>query len=197
MSHESTENLAEADLQDGASKLVPVSEPIKYRRRAQQAEGQIQQLEQQLQEAQKQISQRNDQLASAEAQRDEAGMQLTIMENQMLVDRAFNQAGVVDGETASLLLSKRLDLTEPVDSEQLATNVEQLLIDKPFLRASGGETSSMPPKTASPKDGHPSTAAQLANAAQRAIKSGNRRDIAEYLRLRRQASLAGSGPAGI
>ncbi len=201
MSHESTDNLTEADPgapgRNGESKLVPVSESIKYRRRAQQAEGQIQQLEQQLQEARKQLSKRDEQLAAAEAQRDEAQMRLTLTENRMLVDRAFAQAGVVDAETASLLLSKRLDLSEPVDGKQLAAGIEQLLIDKPFLRARGFETASMPPKTASVKDGHPSTAAQLANAARRAIKSGNRRDIAEYLRLRRKASLTGPGSSGM
>ncbi len=193
MSHESTDNLTETDMQDGASKLVPVSESIKYRRRAQQAEGQIQQLEQQLQEARKQISNRDDQLAAAEAQRDEAQMQLTLTENRMLVDHAFARADVVDTETASLLLSKRLDLSEPIDAEQLAAGVEKLLIDKPFLKATGTEAGSMPPKTASAKDGRPATAAQLANAARQAIRSGNRRDIAEYLRLRRKASLAGPG----
>ena len=124
-------------------------------------------------------------------------MQLTMTDSRMSAERALIQAGVVDVETASLLLSKRLDFAEPVDNEQITSQVEQLLIDKPFLQRPSHEIGSMPPKSASPKDSHTSTAAQLANAAQQAIKSGNRRDIAEYLRLRRQTSLAGSGPTGM
>jgi len=167
------------------SKLVPVGESIKYRKRAQQAEARAQQLEQQLQDLRQQLTARQEQLAGAEAQRDEAQVQLTVAENRLAAQRALSDSGVVDLETASLLLSKRLDLSEPIEPQDLSSAVEQLLLDKPFLRAAPG--GSLPPKTASARSGSGTSAAQLAEAADRAIRTGDRRDVAEYLRLRRQS----------
>ena len=100
----------------------------------------------------------------------------------------LSQAGVVDLETASTLLSQRIDLTEDLDAEVITRSVEQLLLDKPFLRRfTDGR---LPSKTASARAGQNSVSSQLAGAAQRAAYSGDRKDVAEYLRLRRQVSLA-------
>ena len=52
------------------SRLIPVSEAIKYRRRAQQAESVLQQFEQRLEDTQAQLEERLEQLAKAESQRD-------------------------------------------------------------------------------------------------------------------------------
>ncbi|MFA6133382.1 MAG: hypothetical protein WC869_05120 [Phycisphaerae bacterium] len=168
------------------SRLVPVAESIKYRRRAQQAEGQLQQFEQQLKDLQSQLEHRSEELGLAEAQRDEARMQLTVVGNQAAAERLLSEAGVVDLETASLLLSKRLDLSHDLEGEQLLRGVEQLLLDKPYLRR--GANCPLPPATASARDGKPGGIAQLTSAADKAVATGDRRDVAEYLRLRRQTS---------
>lgn len=202
MSHETTElrqpheneaGIAEAPPAGGAeSKLVPVAESIKYRRRAQQAEERLQQIEQQLTELQSQLEHRSEEIAQAEAQRDEANQHLVNVQNRMLAERMMSQAGVVDIEAASLLLGKRMDLNEELEPEAISLKVEQLLLDKPFLRSPLSPP--LPPTTASPKV-RPNPAAMLAQAAQRAARSGGRRDVAEYLRLRRQ-SAASNRPAG-
>lgn len=172
---------------DGAGKLVPVGESIKYRRRAQQAETRLTELEQQLKGLQSQLDGRSDELAAAEAQRDEARSSLVEVENRSCAERMLMQSGVVDLETATMLLSKRVDLGSDIDPQAMTTKIEQLLLDKPFLRGAGEGERSLPPKTASQRtrQGIPG---KLAQAAQQAVTTGNRRDIAQYLRLRRQAA---------
>lgn len=163
------------------ARLANVAESIKYRRRAQQAEGQLQDLAQQLQDLQAQLDARSEEIASAEAQRDEARQQITELHNRLAVERTLGASGVTDVETATVLLGKRLDLGQELSPDALGQAVEQLLLDKPLLR----HPTAMPPKTASPRAPRATAAAQLADAAQRAARSGDRRDVAEYLRLRR------------
>ena len=172
----------------GEPRLVPVAEAIKYRRRAQQAESHAKEFEQQLQELQSQLQQQNDDLATAEAQRDEVRTQLTVTENRLAAERLLGEAGVIDLDTASMLLSKRVDFAEEIDADKLTASVEELLLDKPFLRAATG--GSLPPKTASARSARITPVRQLTNAAERAARSGSRKDVAEYLRLRRQTSVA-------
>ena len=168
----------------GEPKLVPVAESIKYRRRAQQAEERLQQVEQQLKDVQQQIEQRADEIAQAEAQRDEARQQIVEMHNRILAQRLMGQSGVIDLEAACTLLQGRLDLGEELDEQAIAQGVEGLLLDKPFLRASSPP---LPPATASARMAPGAGAAQLAQAADRAARSGGRKDVANYLRLRRQS----------
>lgn len=138
-------------------------------------------LQQKVRQLEDSLQRREDELATAEAQRDEIQTRLVEAENRSVVQRAFQQAGVVDHEAAALLLGRRLDLGSEVTPEELTTAVEQLLLDKPFLRAA---MPAMPPVT---RTGHtpPDIASRLADAAQQAVASGNRRDVIEYLRLRR------------
>ena len=189
MSEEIPASADQADSQAASSSLVPVGESIRYRRRAQQAERRAQEVEQQLKDTQSQLAQQAEELASAEAQRDETRQCLAESENRRAAERSLSAAGVTDLETASLLLSKRVDLSEGLDPEEMERQVEQLLIDKPLLH--GGSTESaatMPAKTASVRPSRTSATARLAGAAERAIRTGNRRDVAEYLRLRRQTA---------
>jgi len=189
MSQELPDTSEQAEAQATLSKLVPVGESIKYRRRAQQAEVRIQEIEQQLADSQSQLEQRSEEVASAEAQRDELQQRIVEMENRHAAERLLGQAGVADLETATLLLAKRVRLDEDLEPEALRLHVEQLMLDKPFLNQGPAEPiTSLPPKSASPRPTRTSAATQLAQAAQRAIHSGNRRDIAEYLRLRRQTA---------
>lgn len=173
------------DSTDSDARLVPVAEAIKYRRRAQQAEQRLQELEQRFQDLQSQIQQHGEQLALAEAQRDEAQHQLIVLENRLLAERNLAEAGVVDPETAGLLLAERMDFSEPLEVETLREQIEQLLLEKPFLqRAFTG----LPTQTASARNSRAGMAARLTQAAQSAAISGNRQDVAHYLRLRRQAA---------
>ncbi|MGC9455367.1 MAG: hypothetical protein ACP5HU_10960 [Phycisphaerae bacterium] len=188
MSENTPEQTTTGEADPAEQKLVPVGESIKYRRRAQQAEGRLQELQQKLEELEAQLSSSRDEIATAEAQRDEAGARAMELENRLAMERKLSQAGVVDIETASVLLSKRLDLSEPLDDGQLDRQVEQLLTDKPFLATSG--VADLPGKTASPRPSERSGSGELAAAARRAVGSGDRRDIAEYLRLRRMAAAA-------
>jgi len=192
MPEETTDHPEQPDSQTGASRLVPVAESIKYRRRAQQAESQIQELEHSLTDLQTQLEGRKEELATAEAQRDEVQHQLNVAENRIVAERILSEAGVVDLETASMLLSKRVDLGAALDQDSLARSVEQLILDKPFLRK--GLNVSLPPASASAKPPQPSPTAKLTDAAERAMKTGDRKDIAEYLRLRRRVAVAGAGP---
>ena len=178
---ESVEHPSSSETPD---KLVPVGESIRYRRRAQHAEGRLTQLEQQLTQMQEQLQTRSDELATAEAQRDEARQQMTQQNNQFSADRLLIQAGVVDLEAAHLLLQNRVDLGDELEPSAIEQAVQQLLVDKPFLR--GG--SALPPRSASVRRPVTSLTARIANAADRAVASGDRRDVAEYLRLRRQAN---------
>jgi len=184
---ENTEQPTQAEADDG-EKLVPVSESIKYRRRAQKAEGRVAEFEQQLTEMQSQLDALGDELARAEAQRDEAAQRLVETENRLTAERLMAMAGVADTETAMLLLSKRIDLTQELAGSAIADAVEELLVDKPFLRS--GQGSSLPGATASAKPAALGGFGALADAAEKAIESGDRRDVAEYLRLRRQNSFS-------
>ena len=175
----------EADAPDGdepADRLVPVAESIRYRRRAQRAETKLTQFEQQLADAQAQLDGRLEQLAAAEAQRDELRTRLDLAATHASAERMLRQAGVADVETAMALLEKRTDLAVAPDAGQLEQEIQRLLQDKPILLA---DPPRLPGKTASARLAA-SGPARLARAATRAAVSGSRRDVAEYLRLRRQ-----------
>ncbi len=167
------------------ARLVPVNEAIKYRRRAQQAETSLQQFEQRLKDTQSQLAERLEQLASAEAQRDELRHQIDTMHVRSSAEGMLRDAGVTDIETAMALLDKRGAFSEDLDAKQVQQAVDQLLQAKPILTT---VSPVLPGKTASPRlDGFASDA-RLAKSAAQAARSGNRRDVAEYLRLRRQGN---------
>ena len=139
----------------------------------------------QVHELKAQLQQRNDELAAAEAMRDEANSRLIETENRLAAERRMSEAGVVDMQAASVLLAERIDLAGEHEDEAISTAVDRLLLDKPFLRRPAG---GLPPASASARTGETAAAGQLADAAERAAKSGDRKDVAEYLRLRRQVS---------
>lgn len=171
-----------ADSAGRESRLVPVNEAIKYRRRAQQAESSLQQFEQRLKATQTQLDERLEQLASAESQRDELRHQIDTMQMRSSAERLLHSAGVADIETAMALLDNRGAFSEDLDAGQVQQAVDQVLQDKPILTTS---SPALPGKTASHRlDGFGSEA-RLARSAAQAARSGNRRDVAEYLRLRR------------
>jgi hypothetical protein len=140
-----------------------------------------------LEQLQRHLEQQQEQLATAEAQRDELQVQLTVTENRHALQQALAAAGATDVDLAMTALRQRLDLDEPLTTETVASAVEQLMLDKPLLAAQP-TTATMPPATSGPHDQRPAGTAQLSQAARQAATTGNRKDIAEYLRLRRQAA---------
>jgi hypothetical protein len=149
--------------------------------------GRIEDYQRRIDELAANLQQRTDELAAAEAMRDEANSHLTTVENRLAAQRRMGAAGVIDLDAASDLLARRIDMSEPLDVDAVNDAVDRLLLDKPFLRRPEG---SLPPASASARDGAGAAAGRLADAAQRAARSGDRKDVAEYLRLRRQASPA-------
>ena len=147
-------------------KTVPVTEAIRYRRRAQQAE-------KQLAEAQEELSQ---QRQHAEG----LSEQLSAIKRQAALREALAEAGAVDMEAAMLLAQARL--AEDNDAEPTAV-IEQLRTDKAYLFAASQGTPATG-KTAGLRHTVDPRAA-LHTAAQRAADSNSRTDMQAYLQARR------------
>ncbi|MBN1359360.1 MAG: hypothetical protein JW993_02155 [Sedimentisphaerales bacterium] len=152
---------------DETAKLVPVTESIRYRRRAQSAEKKTQDLEEQLVQANQKIAQMSDDLAALELDRE--------------LTRKLTAAGATDLETAALIAKARLGSRTDGD---LDACVEQLKREKGYLfNVSAPSVTSR--KTAGVKDRVSSRQAVLERAAKRAARTQKPADLHEYLRLRR------------
>lgn len=148
-------------------KLVPVAESIRYRKRAQNAEKKIEDLSEQLARAQEQSEQLSGQLSD-------------ILAEQKLMHKLIS-AGAVDIESAVLLAKARMKDDADADSDDV---IEQLKKDKQFLFG-GSEEIAAAAKTAGAKERSTSFHTILEKAAKKAATTGNRTDLHEYLKLRR------------
>ena len=171
-SREMDESLLEATEEhdvDGndATKLVPVTESIRYRRRAQSAEKKSESLAEQLTEASQKIGRLEQDLSELQVE-------------QTLV-RKLAAAGAIDLETAVLVAKARLEGHGKADVDAC---VEQLRREKAHLFGSVAETATFR-KTAGAKDRVKQTQTALEQAAARAAKTGSRADLQHYLKLRR------------
>ena len=152
--------------QDGMEKTVPVSEAIRYRKRAQAAEQQAEELTRQVEQLRREHGQLTEQLQSQ--RHDEE------------LSKRLTAAGVTDVEAGVLLTRKRMG-----DGGDLDAAIERLRQDKPHLFPSHQrEANSAPKKTAGAKE-RPGTSPTMAQAAQQAAASGRRSDVHEYMRVRR------------
>jgi len=146
-------------------KLVPVSEAIRYRKRAQTAEQSLEDI--------------TDELQALQTKLDEAGQTITVLERRQKMDALLTESDSVDLEAARLLTEHAVAL---MDEPDIKLAIEDLKRSKPYLfrrRAQRGATS-MPPSI-----GHEGQdPADL--AADQAMQSGDRRDLLRYLRLRRR-----------
>lgn len=150
-----------------SEKLVPVGEAIRYRKRAQGAEKQIGALEQEL----KTSREKNEQLAG----------ELDEMKLEQKLVASLTAAGVSDLEAAVLIARARMKGSGgDVDSV-----VEQLRKEKSYL-FDGLETRAVASKTAGIKERKSGGQSVLERAAKRAATSGNRADVQEYMKVRRQ-----------
>jgi hypothetical protein len=149
--------------------LVPVGESIRYRKRAQTAEQKLTELNDKLQES-------NMRSENLEKKLEELQLDRKLSENLM-------SAGANDIETALLVAKKKIDSSDgQVDTNSV---VDLLRDEKSFLfRQTESSVSSM--RTLPVKDRTGSTRGVIEKAARNAAGSGSRRDVQEYMRMRRQ-----------
>jgi hypothetical protein len=150
-----------------ATKLVPVVESIRYRKRAQSAEKQAETLAEQLAEANRKITQMSQELSDLQVER-----RLT---------QKLAAAGAIDLEAAVLMAKARSEGNEPAEVDDC---VQQLRREKAYLFAGPSEPSASR-KTAGAKDRAKQTRTALEQAAKRAARTGNCADLQHYLKLRR------------
>jgi hypothetical protein len=150
----------------GGEKLVPVSESIRYRRRAQAAEQETQRLREALDQANASLRQTSEALESAE--------------RRQRVDQLLVESEVVDLEAARLLTEAAI---ATMDDADVAAVVDDLRQRKPYLfkRNETGRAMSARPRHAKPGTG---------DAAEQAARTGDRTDLLHYLRMRRRGGNA-------
>ena len=148
-------------------RLVPMSESIRYRKRAQSAEKKIEALA--------------EQLAEAKAEAKKTAEQLSSIQVEQKLIRKLAAAGTVDMETAVLIAKARIEGGMEADMDSV---IEQLKKEKQYLFAgtSGAVTAK---KTAGAKERVESSQTVLGRAAKKAATTGSRTDLQEYLKLRR------------
>lgn len=147
-------------------KLVPVAESIRYRRRAQGAEKRVEELAGELAEARAETTRLADELKA------------THREQELM--RRLASEGTRDLEAAMLIAKARLAGTDKADLNDV---VEQLKKEKQYLFSE--ETSGGVAVRTSPAKEQRSGAGVLERAAKRAVGTGSRSDLQEYMRKRR------------
>ena len=148
-------------------KLVPVAESIRYRKRAQSAEKQVETLAEQLAQAKSAASKMAEQLSSIQ------------IEQKLM--RKLAAAGTADLETAVLIAKARIEGQDDADLDGV---IEQLKKEKQYLFA-GTNAAATAKKTAGAKDRLQNSQTIVERAAKKAATTGNRTDLQEYLKLRR------------
>ena len=156
------------DEEAGGEKLVPVSEAIRYRKRAQSAEKEMAELQQRLNEQTQENSRVKNQLAEARLEQELTAKLLTEKVN--------------DIEAAVLMAKARIRDAEEVDIDNV---VEQLKKEKGYLFGELG-TEVVVSKTSGIKEKNSGSRVVLESLAQAAAGSGKRTDVQEYMRARRQ-----------
>ncbi len=154
----------------GADRKVPVGESIRYRKRAQAAEQKVQELDSQLHESR--------------AQSERLSAELDAMGLERRLAGSLVSAGVSDLDTAMLVVRERLS-GEGSDEADVDSVVEQLRVEKSYLFG-GFEGLMAAERTSGVKDRSANSKSILESTAKRAVSSGSRADVQEYMRVRRQ-----------
>jgi ABC-type Na+ efflux pump permease subunit len=171
-------SVAEGEQEQG--RLVSVNEAIKYRKRAQGAERRSEELAVELSEAKGQMERLTEELG-------------TIRVEQKLLHK-LTAAGVTDLEAAVLLARSRVDgdgstLLTAGSDEKIDGVIEQLKKEKQYLFGKGqpqaGGMAIRGTAGAKSAAGRSSGQVVLERAALRAANTGDRKDLQEYLRVRR------------
>jgi uncharacterized protein YfcZ (UPF0381/DUF406 family) len=148
-------------------KLVPVAESIRYRKRAQSAEKKVEAL--------------TEQLAEAKSQAIKISEQLSNIQTEQKLTRKLAAAGAVDLETAMLIAKARVEDQTEADVDGV---IEQLKKEKQYLFTDGNRAVTVK-KTAGARERIQNSQTILERAAKKAATTGNRTDLQEYLKLRR------------
>ena len=149
------------------TKLVPLAESIRYRKRAQSAEKKVEDLTEQLAQAKSQVTKMSERLSDIEV--------------EQKLTRKLAAAGTVDLETAVMLAKARMEGQTNVDLDGV---IEQLKKEKQYLF--GGIGGSVTPgKTAGARERISGNQRIIEKAAKKAATTGSRTDLQEYLKLRR------------
>ena len=151
-----------------SERLVPVGESIRYRKRAQSAEKEIEIL--------------TEQLSQARSQKTEATEQLNSIKTEQQLSRKLAAAGAIDLETAVLIVKTRIEGEPEAD---LDACIDRLRKEKQYLFEKSSGAGPAVQKTASAKERTADGAGFLERAAKKAATTGNRTDLQEYLKLRR------------
>jgi len=162
-----SEDIAEQGDINSSLKLVPVAESIRYRKRAQSAEKKIETLA--------------EQLAQAKSRACEMAEELSRIRVEQKLTHKLTAAGAVDLETAVLIAKAKIEAETEAD---LDGAIKQLKKEKQYLFA-GTNTAATAKKTAGAKDRVQNSQTILERAAKKAAMTGNRTDLQEYLKLRR------------
>ena len=149
-------------------KLVPVAESIRYRKRAQSAEKKAETLTQAL--------------AEAKSQAAKMAEELNDIQLEQKLTRKLAAAGTVDLETAMLIAKAKIEGQNEADLDGV---IEQLKKEKQYLFAGNEGGTATAKKTAGAKDRMTNSQTILERAAKKAATTGNRTDLQEYLKLRR------------
>jgi len=149
-------------------KLVPVAESIRYRKRAQSAEKRNEILAEQLNQA--------------ESNAKKVAEQLSEVQYEKSLTHKLAAAGVVDLETAVLIAKTRME-----DSNEAGLDgvIEQLKKEKQYLFRNDNNEVVAAQRTSGAKDRETGNQAVIERAAKTAARTGNRTDLQEYLKLRR------------
>jgi len=171
MSPIETQDILSEDIEgatdNDSTRLVPVTESIRYRKRAQSAEKKLEVL--------------TEQLAQAKAQTEKMSEQLSTIQTEQNLMHKLVAAGTVDLETATLIAKARIQNEDDADVDDV---IEQLKKEKQYLF--GGIGGSVTPgKTAGARERVVNNQTVLERAAKKAATTGNRADLHEYLKLRR------------
>jgi len=161
-----SEDITETSDSDN-TKLVPVAESIRYRKRAQSAEKKIEVLTEQLAEANEKAAQMSEQLSGLQAE-------------QKLM-RKLAEEGTADLEAAFLIVKARMQGQDQADIDGL---IEQLKNEKQYLFG-GAPGTVTAKKTAGARERISTGRAIVEKAAKKAATTGSRTDLQEYLKLRR------------
>ena len=153
------------------AKVVPVSESIKYRKRAQSAEKQLSELEKSLGK----ITEENKKLRCM----------LDDITTENKLSKALEQAGAVDIETAMVLIKQRMNNTPEKEPFEI---VEQIKKEKGFLFNLNSQKPSLAATVNRPVKCKVTCSNEyLKKQAQQAAQTGSRKDIMDYLMAKRKS----------
>ncbi len=164
-----TEEEPKDDQKNNDVKMVPVTESIRYRKRAQSAEKKCEQLA--------------NEMKSFKEQKQNLQKEVESLKFESDVMKKLSQAGAIDMESAVLVTKERLKESDDADIDGV---IEDLKKNKGFIFGSSDQKVKAAGKTAFARDKiNPGSRNSLGKAAKKALASGSRIDLHEYMKLKR------------